>query len=61
MCAQDGDETVIYDSMHALITLEKLHGLFPRIIGKGDYAGVSIGSFVLQISADALHSALQTS
>ncbi|KAI1793136.1 Sec1-like protein [Ganoderma leucocontextum] len=35
----DGDETVIYDSMHALLTLEKLHGLFPRIIGKGDYAG----------------------
>ncbi|KAI0756292.1 Sec1-like protein [Daedaleopsis nitida] len=34
----DGDETVIYDSTQALITLEKLHGLFPRIIGKGDYA-----------------------
>ncbi|KAI0660674.1 Sec1-like protein [Cubamyces menziesii] len=34
----DGDETVIYDSMQALITLQKLHGLFPRIVGKGDYA-----------------------
>ncbi|CDO73039.1 hypothetical protein BN946_scf185007.g93 [Trametes cinnabarina] len=34
----DGDETVIYDSMQALTTLEKLHGLFPRIVGKGDYA-----------------------
>ncbi|EJF67229.1 Sec1-like protein [Dichomitus squalens LYAD-421 SS1] len=34
----DGDETVIYDSMQALLTLEKLHGAFPRIIGKGDYA-----------------------
>ncbi|RDX51187.1 Sec1-like protein [Lentinus brumalis] len=34
----DGDETVVYDSMQALLTLEKLHGLFPRIIGKGDYA-----------------------
>ena len=38
---QDGDETVIYDSMQALITLQKLHGLFPRIVGKGDYAAVS--------------------
>ncbi|KAI0640015.1 Sec1-like protein [Trametes polyzona] len=34
----DGDETVIYDSMQALVTLQKLHGLFPRIVGKGDYA-----------------------
>ncbi len=39
---QDGDESVIYDSMQALITLEKLHGLFPRIVGKGDYAAVSM-------------------
>ncbi|RPD82254.1 Sec1-like protein [Lentinus tigrinus ALCF2SS1-7] len=34
----DGDETVVYDSMQALLTLEKLHGLFPRVVGKGDYA-----------------------
>ncbi|KAI0800664.1 Sec1-like protein [Fomes fomentarius] len=34
----DGDETIVYDSMQALLTLEKLHGLFPRIVGKGDYA-----------------------
>ncbi|KAI0673738.1 Sec1-like protein [Trametes maxima] len=34
----DGDETVIYDAMQALVTIEKLHGLFPRIVGKGDYA-----------------------
>ncbi|KAI0334335.1 Sec1-like protein [Cubamyces sp. BRFM 1775] len=34
----DGDETIIYDSMQALITLQKLHGLFPRIAGKGDHA-----------------------
>ncbi|KAI8990602.1 Sec1-like protein [Trametes punicea] len=34
----DGDETILYDSMQALVTLEKLHGLFPRIVGKGDYA-----------------------
>ncbi|KAH9849266.1 Sec1-like protein [Lenzites betulinus] len=34
----DGDETVIYDAMQALVTLERLHGLFPRIVGKGDYA-----------------------
>ncbi|KAI0360967.1 Sec1-like protein [Trametes cingulata] len=34
----DGDETIVYDSMQALLTLEKLHGLFPRILGQGDYA-----------------------
>ncbi|KAK7063771.1 Sec1-like protein [Favolaschia claudopus] len=34
----DGDETMIYDSAQALLTLEKLHGLFPRIVGKGDHA-----------------------
>lgn len=38
--AQDGDETVIYDSAQALLTLEKLYGLFPRIVGKGDHAAV---------------------
>ncbi|KAI0304598.1 Sec1-like protein, partial [Russula brevipes] len=35
----DGDETAIYDSAQALHTLQKLFGLFPRIIGKGDHAG----------------------
>ncbi|KAF8204416.1 Sec1-like protein [Mycena galopus ATCC 62051] len=34
----DGDETAIYDSAQALMTLEKLYGLFPRIVGKGDQA-----------------------
>ncbi|KAJ7110320.1 Sec1-like protein [Mycena crocata] len=34
----DGDETVIYDSAQALLTLQKLYGLFPRIVGKGDKA-----------------------
>ncbi|KAJ7600856.1 Sec1-like protein [Mycena floridula] len=34
----DGDETVIYNSAQALITLQKLYGLFPRILGKGDHA-----------------------
>ncbi|KAF7307459.1 hypothetical protein MIND_00540300 [Mycena indigotica] len=34
----DGDETVVYDSAQALLTLEKLYGLFPRIVGKGDQA-----------------------
>ena len=38
---QDGDETSIYDSSQALHTLQKLFGLFPRIIGKGDHAAVS--------------------
>ncbi|CAK5280414.1 unnamed protein product [Mycena citricolor] len=34
----DGDETAIYDSAQALVTLEKLYGLFPRIVAKGDHA-----------------------
>ncbi|PSS29662.1 hypothetical protein PHLCEN_2v2810 [Hermanssonia centrifuga] len=34
----DGDETVIYNSMQALISLQGLYGLFPRIVGKGDHA-----------------------
>ncbi|KAJ7070547.1 Sec1-like protein [Mycena amicta] len=34
----DGDETIVYDSAQALLTLEKLYGLFPRIVGKGDQA-----------------------
>lgn len=38
---QDGDETSIYDASQALHTVQKLFGLFPRIIGKGDHAGVS--------------------
>jgi hypothetical protein len=37
---QDGDETVIYDSAQALATFQKLYGLFPRIVGKGDHASV---------------------
>jgi hypothetical protein len=42
---QDGDETAVYDSAQALVTLEKLYGLFPRIIGKGDHA--SVGFLIL--------------
>ncbi|KAG5643134.1 hypothetical protein DXG03_001524 [Asterophora parasitica] len=34
----DGDPTVIYDSAQALTTFQKLYGLFPRIVGKGDAA-----------------------
>ncbi|KAF7791610.1 hypothetical protein EIP86_002627 [Pleurotus ostreatoroseus] len=34
----DGDETVIYNSMQALISLQGLYGLFPRIVAKGDHA-----------------------
>ena len=37
---QDGDETAVFESEQALITFQKLFGLFPRIIGKGDSAGV---------------------
>ncbi|EED77466.1 predicted protein [Postia placenta Mad-698-R] len=34
----DGDETVIYNSMQALMTLQRLYGPFPRVLGKGDFA-----------------------
>ncbi|EIM83622.1 Sec1-like protein [Stereum hirsutum FP-91666 SS1] len=34
----DGDETAVYDSAQALYTLQKLFGIFPRILGKGDSA-----------------------
>ncbi|EPT03435.1 hypothetical protein FOMPIDRAFT_1046976 [Fomitopsis schrenkii] len=34
----DGDETVIYNSMQALHSLQRAYGQFPRIVGKGDYA-----------------------
>ncbi|KAI0347981.1 Sec1-like protein [Trametopsis cervina] len=34
----DGDETVVYDSMQALTSLQSQFGAFPRIVGKGDYA-----------------------
>ncbi|KIY46295.1 Sec1-like protein [Fistulina hepatica ATCC 64428] len=34
----DGDETIIFDSAQALHTLQLMYGLFPRIVGKGDYA-----------------------
>ncbi|KAF8079084.1 Sec1-like protein [Lyophyllum atratum] len=33
-----GDESVIFDSAQALTTFQKLYGLFPRIVGKGDGA-----------------------
>ncbi|KAF9451398.1 ATP binding protein [Macrolepiota fuliginosa MF-IS2] len=34
----DGDETMIYDSAQALISLQNLYGTFPRIVGKGHLA-----------------------
>ncbi|KAJ3572215.1 hypothetical protein NP233_g3232 [Leucocoprinus birnbaumii] len=34
----DGDETVIFDSAQALISLQNLFGPFPRIVGKGNFA-----------------------
>ena len=54
---QDGDETVVYDSMQALLTLEKLHGLFPRIVGKGDYAAVRCVLHALETNTKALPTA----
>ncbi|KAF8910066.1 Sec1-like protein [Gymnopilus junonius] len=34
----DGDETIIFDSAQALLTIQRLFGHFPQVIGKGDYA-----------------------
>lgn len=39
---QDGDETSIYNSAQALVTLQRLFGPFPRILGKGNFAFVSL-------------------
>lgn len=32
---------MIFDSTQALLTIQKLFGTFPQIIGKGDYAQAS--------------------
>lgn len=40
---QDGDEASIFDSAQALVTLQKLFGPFPRVLGKGNFAFVSFG------------------
>lgn len=53
---QDGDETVVYDSTQALLTLEKLHGLFRRIVGKGDYAAVCMWPQVTSLVLRFIHS-----
>jgi len=34
----DGDQSVVFDSAQALISLQRLFGPFPQIVGKGDYA-----------------------
>ncbi|KAF8517245.1 Sec1-like protein [Hysterangium stoloniferum] len=34
----DGDETAIYDSAQALLTLQRVYGMFPRMVGQGDKA-----------------------
>ena len=47
--SQDGDETVIFNSMQALSSLQKLYGSFPRIVGKGDYAAVSIARYTSNV------------
>ena len=37
---QNGDDTPLYYSSLALMTLQRAFGLFPRILGKGDAAKV---------------------
>ena len=39
---QNGDDTPLYDTSMALMTFQQAYGLFPRILGKGDGAQVSI-------------------
>ncbi|EEB91605.1 hypothetical protein MPER_10010, partial [Moniliophthora perniciosa FA553] len=46
----DGDEAVIYDSAQALITIQKLFGIFPRILGKGNHAASSAPDTLSEIS-----------
>jgi len=54
----DGDETAVYDSAQALITFQKLFGLFPRIIGKGDSAGVRL--FIIHIARERMRMKLSS-
>lgn len=51
---QDGDETCVYDSAQALITIQKLFGSFPRLIGKGDCASVSVLESVMNLRIEYL-------
>ena len=37
---------MIYNSMLALMKIQSLYGVFPRIIAKGDYASVRAPEFV---------------
>ncbi|KAI0027966.1 Sec1-like protein [Vararia minispora EC-137] len=53
----DGDETAVYNSAQALHSLQKLFGLFPRILGKGDVAGRLADLLVKQTSHGVLSSA----
>ncbi len=55
---QDGDETAVYDSAQALITFQKLFGLFPRILGKGDSAGVRL--FIIHIARERMRMKLSS-
>jgi hypothetical protein len=39
---QNGDDTPLFHASLALMTFQRAYGLFPRIVGKGDAAKVSI-------------------
>ncbi|EIN14426.1 Sec1-like protein [Punctularia strigosozonata HHB-11173 SS5] len=56
----DGDETAVYDSAKALVTLQKLYGLFPRIVGKGDRAARLTKLVTQELSTDDSASSVPT-
>jgi len=45
--SKDHDDTSIFYSAQALLTIQQAYGLFPRILGKGDAAKVKCGGSLL--------------
>ncbi|CAG7853945.1 Vacuolar protein sorting-associated protein 33A Short=hVPS33A [Serendipita indica DSM 11827] len=49
----EGDETSLYNSAQALLTLQRLYGLFPRIMGKGEHAE-RLAKLLMRLNAQQL-------
>lgn len=60
----DGDQTLLFQSAQALMTMQSTYGLFPRIVGKGDLANRLCDLLVRQrrehFASEPNHAALQT-
>nr|ASF90207.1 hypothetical protein SPAR04510 [Bartheletia paradoxa] len=49
----DGDETAVFASARAIMTLQRAYGLIPRIVGKGD-AAKRLSTMLLRLRAESL-------